>query len=126
MIIKLSALLIPKSQSEAFLKRVTDSLHSDFENAPGLEAVLILKRHFVAYTEASVLSIWNSKEACESFERKRPIAISPSQDCIVEKDGYTYTVVATYHARSALNIPIYPEGADQPRHSPSLCWCRIK
>jgi hypothetical protein len=42
----------------------------------GLEAAFGLKRYFGAYTEASVLSIWDSKEACESFACTRPSAFS--------------------------------------------------
>jgi hypothetical protein len=89
-------------------------VHTVYENAPGLEAVFMSKRHFIAYTEASLLSILGIEgsigtiRGCTGWRTHRKVP-----ECDIEREASTYIVVLCCEPASAQRgMQVHSEGAD--------------
>jgi heme-degrading monooxygenase HmoA len=73
LIVQISSVAVPQIELTAYLDHVRSSEIPDYEFAPGLHSVSLLRRECVAYVEVMTVSLWNSEKALRRFMQSRSI-----------------------------------------------------
>lgn len=72
MIVRISSSAVPDANLARYLQYVKRGELPLYECSPGLVAVWLLERPFVAYSELMVLSVWRNEEFMMVFVEKQP------------------------------------------------------
>jgi hypothetical protein len=69
-IVRILSCAVPEPNRDAYLEFVKRNELAFYESSPGLVAVWLLERSFVAYVEVLILSVWDSEKSMMGFVEK--------------------------------------------------------
>jgi heme-degrading monooxygenase HmoA len=81
-----------QSHAEAYLKRLLEAVIPEYQAAPGLSALRVLRRSLVGYEEIATVTTWQSEEHMQKFCEPSPPS-SPSSVSIQREPPHVYEIV---------------------------------
>lgn len=91
-IVRIASVFVPQSHGDFYLQHLLDTAVPAYQAAPGLLAILVLKRSLVAYDEITTITTWRSTEhmrnCCESS------AVTTTSAALLEREPpHVYQVI---------------------------------
>lgn len=88
MILRITSSVVPQSKSQDYLDYLETEEIPKYERAPGLVAVILSSRQFVAYLEVMMLSLWSDQQFMAKFIEHQPPAQNTSGTVNLEPRVY--------------------------------------
>ena len=105
MIVRISSSVVPETNLGAYLAHVEGNEVALRASSPGLIAVWLLDRPFVAYVEVLVVSVWESEESMtDSMEKHPPMDEAKSDYGAIQLEARTYRLLASRDSKPGSNL----------------------
>ena len=73
-IVQIASVFVMQSHAEAYLQRLLEAVIPAYQEAPGLSAIMVLRRSLVGYEEISTITTWQSEEHMRWFFEAEPVS----------------------------------------------------
>ena len=73
-IVRIASVFVMQSHAEAYLLQLLEAVIPSYQEAPGLSAIMVLRRSLVGYEEISTITTWHSEEHMRSFFEAEPVS----------------------------------------------------
>jgi len=104
-IVRISSSVVPEANLGAYLAHVESNEVVLRASSPGLIAVWLLDRPFVAYVEVLVVSVWESQESMTDSIEKPALPDETKHDLgVIQLEARTYRLLASRDGKPRSNL----------------------
>jgi hypothetical protein len=102
LIVQISSVAVPQTELTSYLDYVRSSEIPDYESAPGLHSVSLLRRECVGYVEVMTISVWNFEKALGRFMETQSIPEHVrTHDGVIQLEKRAYELVFSCEGKLA-------------------------